>query len=49
MPDARPETVLEAAVRLARSGTSTAENALWALAASEVVVLTPAGQTPTAD
>lgn len=49
MPDARPETVLEAAVRLARSGTSSAENALWALAASEVVVLTPAGQTPTAD
>jgi hypothetical protein len=49
MPDPRPETVLETAVRLARAGTSSAESALWALAASEVVVLTPAGAPPTAE
>lgn len=47
MPDPRPETVLETAVRLARAGTSSAENALWALAASEVVVLSPAEAAPT--
>ena len=41
MPDPRAETILEAAIRLGRSGGASTEAVLWALAASTVVVLTP--------
>ena len=47
MPDPRAETVLEAAIRLGRSGGASPEAVLWALAASTVVVLTPSGPEPT--
>lgn len=46
MAEHRPETVVEAAIRLGREGAATAESVLWALAASDLVVLTPAGADP---
>ena len=47
MPDPRAETILEAAIRLGRTGGASSDAVLWALTASEVVVLTPSGATPT--
>lgn len=49
MTETRPETVLEAAIRAGKAGTGSADDVLWALAASEVVVLTPSDPAPSAD
>lgn len=46
MTDPRPLTVLESAIRLATAGRLESESVLWALAASEVLVLTPTEPIP---